>query len=94
MVISTLAEKMARVSTTGQVVKFTRASSETTSVLAREHYTILMAKYLSALGKRARSTAKVTISGQTAPNTTSCTQRAKSGRNLANSKAPKFRLKI
>lgn len=87
-------EKMEKEFTIGRVAKFTKASLKMINVQVREHYTTLMAKFLSALGRKVKSTVKDSTNGQTEQNTTSCILKVKNEKNLANSKVHKSHWKI
>jgi len=67
---SKLEENTVREHITGPVVKCMKATSKTISAPARALSTTQMAKYLSAHGKRERSTVRGTICGQMAPSIT------------------------
>ena len=88
------AEKTVKGFTIGRVAKFTKASLKMINVLVKELYTTLMAKFLSVLGRKVKSTVKDTTNGQTEQNTTSCILKVKNERNLVSSKVHKSHWKI
>lgn len=83
MVCFKLAERMAKVLTIGQAVKFMLANLKMTSALARVYFTIQMARLSSAHGEKVKSTAKATMNGQITLNTILCTTTVANVKNLA-----------